>query len=906
MGCGASKVHAISRSQPESSVTGIGTVDSHPPATLSMGGGGSASHLAQVPSTRASVTSAAVIGLSSGTQSRTFPDSAASSAPKARKGSVEGVVPSKKTGQGDVNVAAALRSKRRGQIMEQSVAVDLRFRKPVIDKPPEVREMLAVALKNNVLTASLGADTIRDLLNAMRSSDLEPGTVVITQGDEGDNFYVVERGKFDILVDGAKVAVFGDGTPNKSFGELALLYNSPRAATVVARTMARVWWIDRTTFRGIVAVSSHDEHARLKSSLRTGIFADLDVEQFERIAAAATRVQFHDGDQIIRKGDVGEVFYIIDKGSVLCTNIGGGQSDNILSSGDYFGERALVKAEPRAADVFAVGETELIAVHRDDLEGVLGTVRDMLEHNIGMRLLLCVPFISRLPDEQKAMLFGALKLVQYRAGKTIVKAGKELSRFYIVKEGTAEVHTHSSDPSVQPRPPVTMLPGQWFGEAELLDGVPATASVVACSVVQCFELPRDIFLEVLGPVVKASSKKTPIMEKRTLTGLEAAAQAEAKHRAATRTSIAMSPSRGSSVTGASATAGALDGSDDGARRSRRASRRSLQSKRAMLHIAFSDLKQMRTLGTGTFGRVRLVHDVASDEVFALKALQKAQIVAMKQVNNVIREKEILSMVDHPFIIRLYQTFKDKDRLYMLLELVQGGELFSRLQNSSHRGVEGILSEGDTRFYSACVIDALEHLHMRNIAYRDLKPENLLIDSKGYIKIVDFGFAKIVRDRTYTLCGTPEYLAPELITGKGHNKAVDYWAFGVLLFEMVSGYSPFADRERDDQMVVARNIMRADVVFPKWAPYPDLRDLVARLLNRDASKRLGMLKSGAADVKGHPFFESVKWEDLREFRVKAPWIPKIKGKFDVGCFDEYSEDEELVGYDSGGDDWDRDF
>lgn len=143
---------------------------------------------------------------------------------------------------------------------------------------------------------------------------------------------------------------------------------------------------------------------------------------------------------------------------------------------------------------------------------------------------------------------------------------------------------------------------------------------------------------------------------------------------------------------------------------------------------------------------------------------------------------------HPFILKLYQTFKDQSKLYMLLEFVQGGELFSVLHTPQNDGVP----DAQAKFYAAGVLLGLAYLHGKDIAYRDLKPENCLIDKHGYPKVVDFGFAKVIQGKTFTLCGTPEYLAPELVLGRGHNRAVDYWAYGILLYEMEAGYSPFSD------------------------------------------------------------------------------------------------------------------
>merc|ERR1712059_177117 len=220
--------------------------------------------------------------------------------------------------------------------------------------------------------------------------------------------------------------------------------------------------------------------------------------------------------------------------------------------------------------------------------------------------------------------------------------------------------------------------------------------------------------------------------------------------------------------------------------------------------------------------------------------------------------DILERVRHPFLVELLWSHQDSSFLYMLFPYVVGGELFTYLRRA------GKFSPSSVLFYSAEIVSALDYLHSMGVIYRDLKPENLLLDGEGHLKIIDFGLAKLVMDETWTVCGTPEYLAPEIIQGDGHTKAVDWWALGVLIYEMLSGYPPSLD--------------------------PLARNLASRLLVQNTNKRLGNLRNGAQDIKKHRFFKTIDWEEVSRKKLQPPVVPKVEFDGDTRNFVEYSDSD----------------
>ncbi|KAK1818163.1 cytochrome c oxidase subunit 1 [Friedmanniomyces endolithicus] len=302
------------------------------------------------------------------------------------------------------------------------------------------------------------------------------------------------------------------------------------------------------------------------------------------------------------------------------------------------------------------------------------------------------------------------------------------------------------------------------------------------------------------------------------------------------------------------------------------------------YLRKEDFDLVKTLGTGTFARVwlaKLANRKASDnnKVFALKILRKTDVIRLKQVEHVRNERDVLAAVaGHPFITTMVASFQDSDTLYMVLEYCPGGEVFSYLRRARR------FNEPTSQFYAAEIVLILEFLHEREgVAYRDLKPENILIDAEGHLKLVDFGFAKKIESReTYTLCGTPEYLAPEVIRNTGHGTAVDWWAFGILIYEFLVGQPPFWDQ---NPMKIYEQIVEGKVRYPS-AMSQDARDIIAGLCEVDVAKRLGNVKGGASTVKSQPWFKSIDWDALYHRKMQGPIVPHLKSADDTRNFDEY--------------------
>uniref|UniRef100_A0A8C1T3W7 protein kinase C n=1 Tax=Cyprinus carpio TaxID=7962 RepID=A0A8C1T3W7_CYPCA len=306
----------------------------------------------------------------------------------------------------------------------------------------------------------------------------------------------------------------------------------------------------------------------------------------------------------------------------------------------------------------------------------------------------------------------------------------------------------------------------------------------------------------------------------------------------------------------------------------------LSSKQKKTPLSLQDFRLIAVLGRGHFGKVLLAEYKKSGNMYAIKALKKGDIVARDEVESLMCEKRIFETVNsaqHPFLVNLFACFQTPEHVCFVMEYTAGGDLMMHIHAD-------VFTEPRAVFYAACVVLGLQFLHDNKIVYRDLKLDNLLLDTEGYVKIADFGLCKEgmgFGDRTSTFCGTPEFLAPEVLTDTSYTRAVDWWGLGVLIYEMLVGESPFPG---DDEEEVFDSIVNDEVRYPRFLSSEAI-GIMRRLLRRNPERRLGSSEKDAEDVKKQPFFRNMDWEALLLRKLPPPFLPTIGGKEDISNFDE---------------------
>lgn len=518
----------------------------------------------------------------------------------------------------------------------------------------------------------------------------------------------------------------------------------------------------------------------------------------------------------------------------------GGTVSGTVGPGSSFGELSMLYASRRAATITAVENSVVWVLDRHTFKAIVMSAADTtLETHV--KHLENVEILANLTAQERKELAKVLVEKHYYKGEQIMKEGDDGKSFYILYEGEVSVIVGKKE--------VKRLAashargeGQYFGERALLENEKRAATIeVVSEEAMALELDQDLFTMLLGSLKDLMSQDKDTRGPAKMVSLDHKKVAKAGGR-----------------------------------------------------ILRKDLKELGLLGCGGFGKVTLVENKTSGEAYALKALSKGYIVEAEMEEEVLNEKTIMMMCSSPFIVRLYEAYANSQFYFLLLEAAMGGELYGTYVKHNFWG-----DAKKARYYMAGTCLGLEHLHERRIIHRDLKPENLLLDEAGHVKITDFGLAKFCIGKTFTTCGTPDYFPPEIVMQEGHTNAVDWWSFGIVLYELMSATPPFTSQDMMEiQSKILMGINRA-----RW-PLDcrgTVQDLIKKLCKQNPAERICMKTGGTANYKEHKFYTDAKfdWTALAAGKMKPPYVPVVKSRTDLRNFDTSNAQEpEIVPYTGG--------
>uniref|UniRef100_A0AAZ3Q4M6 cGMP-dependent protein kinase n=1 Tax=Oncorhynchus tshawytscha TaxID=74940 RepID=A0AAZ3Q4M6_ONCTS len=570
-------------------------------------------------------------------------------------------------------------------------------------------------------------------------------------------------------------------------------------------------------------------------------------------------------------------------------------------------KRQAISAEPTALDPAQLAHVTLTNYSKSEES------RELIH-----RALLENEFMKHLEQGQIQTIVDCMHPTRLARGCCVIQEGDDGSLVYVLEEGKVEVTKGEQKLC-------TIDPGKVFGELAILYNCTRTATVTALTDIKLWaidrqgfqtimmrtglikhsqymeflrsvpsfqSLPEDVLSKVADVLEETHYSEGDYIIRQGATGDTFFIISEGQVKVTQQKSSNEEPeflttlSRGDCTSNNQTTTRGLD--DDSSRHNESDELKAKLEAEAVFFssVSLNDFHVICTLGIGGFSRVELVQ-LKSDtsRSFAMKVLKKRHILDTSQQGHILSERRIMMDAHGPFTVRLYRTFRDSKYLYMLQEACLGGELWTLLS------ARGSFEDGTTRFYTGCVVEALAFLHVRGIIYRDLKPENIILDQRGYAKLVDFGFAKKVGlgQKTWTFCGTPEYVAPEIILNKGHDISADCWSLGILIYELLSGSPPFSG---SDPMNTYNIILRGiDMVeFPKKIS-KSAANLIKRLCRDNPSERVGNQKNGVKDIQKHKWFEGFNWEGLRQTTLAPPFTPTVEGPLDTRNFDCFPDDSE---------------
>jgi len=796
------------------------------------------------------------------------------------------------------------------------------------------RELVKAAMKQDRACALLEDDKIDTVLQTMEFYEFKAGQPVVRQGEVGSTFFVVHDGTLSVTVNKHAANTL---TRGMAFGGLALLYQCPRTASVTASSDSSCWGASGNSLHKVLQENAQRQYSENRKFLDSmDLFDGLTLKQKDIIAEGVFVESFEPGSRVVTEGEAAAAIYSSKVGELRIFRGGkvsasgellGGTEAGRLKPGQCFGDQAVLNEGSYTSTVIADSQCQLLCISSKHLKEALGNdVKATLEKALiksGMRKSLV---LSQLSAQQQESIATALQYQDYSAGESV----EEGLRFVIVIQGSLiggndgtltrgcifergdedfrEAHDMLAVKSAAPRKAgpsgcrLALLRKDQFVDA-LKRGGGASAPTSAA---QALDQTRKLLVIKKVHVFRhLSNEQAEMLAKAFVTekytegqmifkqgdmgsSFYVIAQGEVKVAIGGKVIRTMGKNayfgerallfdepRTASIEVSSKEAEIWSVEKtifakivEGKMQQQLMERIKLQD----TSVSMKDLAHIKVIGAGSAGVVRLVEHKSTRMRYALKRVKKRK---GKIPDEVERECKLLAENDHPFVMLLVKTFETPKSVYMLTELITGGELHAAI-----RTIPTVLSRAQAQFYTGSLVLVLEELAGRSIVYRDLKPENVMLDQQGYLKLVDFGIAKKLtegKNQTFTVIGTPHYMAPEVWQGRGYGVEVDIWSLGVLLYEFVCGCLPFAD-DLDNPTEVCQAVLKASLQFPpRYRDQPG-KALMQGMLRRQPRKRTGAGINGFEDLRNAEFFTvghtgTSLFDKIMGRKLDPPVVPK---------------------------------
>lgn len=804
-------------------------------------------------------------------------------------------------------------AKRRSEVISAKRRRDVQFqempRALLIEhtKNDADRQLISSALSKHLLFASISTDYIESLIQTMKYYRISAKEYVFRQDNPATNYFILASGRLEVIVGGKTVNILKPGT---GFGELSLIHDCDRTASVRALESSTFWAVDRRSFRAALAAIHGEELSANRAFIESiRLFGDLTESQKDGLLGVAVTVKYAAGQHIVREGEPGDVLFIIKEGVVTCTK--GGIELRSLTMGDFFGEHALLHGGKRSATVTAVGaEVKCLSIGQNDLTRVFGAqLQDVIYKNNKRLAIERSEILRKLRIEHLTKVIDHMQICHYPMGHIVIPKGFQCGvKLWIVLRGclkTLQGHAIYSTLTCIGDSDLALEPSGFFEDTYYAFGEDIAVAEIdrstfeACiegqlsdalrwdeaySVLRRVQLLRGLVPSSLTAVVRVLQIQefedgAEIVKQRStgdtfyiiMSGMVTVYMDGIEVRTISKLdyfgerAVLFNDFRSATVLAkGSVKCLILRKADffqiiDEDVRMRLMQRIQLQD----LTVDVDKLVMVKRISKGKFSNVFLCINITNGTLYALKSITRKNIHLYDIHENIQLQRKILLELDHVFVVKLVRTFKDERRLYLLMEFVNGLNFYDLLRKV------GLFNNSEAMFYTAALLTILECLHERGIIYRDLKPENILLDEEGYPRLIDFSTAKYLHGRNYTVIGTPHYVAPEVITGRGYGFPADLYSLGVMLYEMVCGEVPFGDDEDDPyliyQLVVEHNLHFSSFVNPDMPA----RHIIEQLLAANPALRTG---GSLENLKANHWFDSFDWDGLISKQTPAPFPP----------------------------------